>query len=77
MDCAIGKGRIYIGSRLFLGLAVALGSKFMGIGRKISFGGSSLASFPLPPLASPAGSSSEVHAKESGVIMQQGKINML
>ena len=39
MDCAAGEGRIYTasgedvaGSRLFLGWAMALGSKFLGIG---------------------------------------------
>ena len=40
MDCATGEGRIYTGSgedtagssRLFLGWAMALGSKFMRIG---------------------------------------------
>ena len=39
VDCAAGEGRIYtgsgedvVGSRLFLGWAMALGSKFMGIG---------------------------------------------
>ena len=32
MDCAAGVGRIYTGSGIFLCWAVALGSKFMGIG---------------------------------------------
>ena len=32
VDCAAGEGKIYIGSGLLLGWAVALGSKFMGIG---------------------------------------------
>ena len=31
-DCDAGEGRMCIGSALFLGLTVALGSKFMGIG---------------------------------------------
>ena len=32
VDCAVGEGIIYTGRGLFLGLEVALGSKFMGIG---------------------------------------------
>ena len=32
VDCAADEGRIYTSSELFLGWAVALGSKFMGIG---------------------------------------------
>ena len=32
VDYAAGEDRIYTGSGLFLGWAVALGSKFMGIG---------------------------------------------
>ena len=32
VDCAAGEGKIYTGSGLLLGWAVALGSKFMGIG---------------------------------------------
>ena len=31
-DCDAGEGRMCTGNRLFLGLVVALGSKFMGIG---------------------------------------------
>ena len=45
IGCAAG--RIYTGSGMFLGWAVALGSKYMGIGCRISFWGSSPASFPL------------------------------
>ena len=55
--CATGEGRMCTGNGLFLGWAVALGSKFMGIGQKIIFWGSSPASFPLPPPASLTGSS--------------------
>ena len=32
VDCAAGEGSMCTGRGLFLGLAVALGSKFMGIG---------------------------------------------
>ena len=31
-DCDAGEGRMYTGSGQFVGLVVALGSKFMGIG---------------------------------------------
>ena len=55
VECVVGVGRICtrsregaVGSRLLVAWAVALGFNFMGIGLRISFWGSSTASFPLP-----------------------------
>ena len=36
VSCDAGVGKMLTGSRLFLGWVVALGSKFMGIGRRAS-----------------------------------------
>ena len=55
IDCAASVGRIYTGSvegaagnGLLVAWAVGLGSNFVGSGLRISFCGSSIASFPPP-----------------------------
>ena len=48
-EFAAGVGNMYTGSGLFWGGAVALGSKFMGFRRRISFGVPPLFPFHCPP----------------------------